>query len=74
MILYSYCDGLTTPKLHELPSLFLIENQDIICLSEVKQNFFQRTLTCSEYNIFGCNMGLLNILNRGGIGMECSCI
>ena len=67
--MYSYCDVLTTPKLHELSSLFKTENQEIICLSEVKPKNFQRTLTHSEYNIFGYNMGPLDILNQDDIGM-----
>ena len=69
MIWYSYCDVLATPKLHELSSLFLTENQEIICLSQVKPKNFQRTLTHSEYNIFGYNVGPLDILNQDDIGM-----
>ena len=68
-IWYNNCDVLTISKLHELPSLILMENPDIVCLPKVKPKNFQRTLTLSEYSIFGYNMEPLNILNQNGRGM-----
>ena len=44
---FNNCDVLTISKLHELPSLILIGNPDIVCLSEVNPKHFQRTLTLS---------------------------
>ena len=65
-IWYNNCDVLTISKLHELSSLTLIKNLDIACLSEVTSKNFQRTLTLSEYSIFGYNMEPPKILNQNG--------
>ena len=52
-IWYDNCGVLAASKLHELSLLILIENPDVVCLSEVTPKNFQRTLTLLEYSIFG---------------------